>query len=88
MTFRERYNQEKVWHQKIILIELFHITMKARQPWGFRQTAKYFDISLGLVSENMRLAAAIHKDESLMNCPDRKTAAEKIGLKTGTRNDR
>lgn len=79
MTFKERYDNEPHWAKKIIILELFHLTQKTKKKWGYRDTAKYFGLSLGLVAENMKLAIEIHKDESLMECVSRNQAIIKSG---------
>lgn len=74
MTFRERYERSESWSEKVTIMELFHIQMKERQHWNMRKTAKYFDVSLALVGENIRLARAIHANEKVAELKDRKTA--------------
>lgn len=47
----------KNWRKKIYLMQHFHIRMKAsrRGAWKQGDTAKYFQVSNALVSENMKL---------------------------------
>ena len=56
MTYREKFNTCKSWKCKVQVLNLFHQYMCLRHKrWGMRQTAKYFNVSLGLVSENIEL---------------------------------
>lgn len=80
MTFIERYNSSKTWYEKVIVMELFHLTMCQRKDviWNISKTAEVFSVSNGLVSENLKLAHAIHKDESIMKIDTRTHALEKV----------
>lgn len=75
MTFLERYNSETTWHGKAMVMEIYHLTMCHRQKgWTITRTAEHFDVSIGLVSENLRLAHALHSYESLVKCETRQDA--------------
>lgn len=64
MTFLERYNQETTWQGKATVMGLYHLAMKQRhKSWTITLTAEYFGVSIGLVSENIQLADAMHKWE-------------------------
>ena len=79
MTFKERYEQETTWHGRVIVMELFHLAMRQREKgWTVTKTAEAFDCSIGLVSENLRLAHAIHGNEKLLNCESRQDALRKL----------
>lgn len=78
-SFKERYDKEKIWHKKVLVMEIFHLTMceKSKGHWPIRNTAKYFDVSIGLVSENLKLADAINHRVDLETL-SRKQALAKI----------
>ena len=80
MTFRERYIKEANWFNRVMIMEVFHLTMEHKEgrKWGIRQTAKYFNVSIGLVSENLKLARASHNSEEIQKCENRKVALAKL----------
>lgn len=56
-------------------MEIYHFAMRHREKeWKLIQTADYFDVSIGLVSENLQLALAIHTNEAILKCETRKAA--------------
>jgi hypothetical protein len=61
LTFKEKYNEPNLtWQQKAILIALYHTVMHERySTWTLRDTAIHFEVSIGLVSENIKLAKYI-----------------------------
>jgi hypothetical protein len=60
VTFKEKYNSGITWQEKAVLISLYHTAMCVKYPtWVIKDTASHFEISIGLVSENIRLAKAI-----------------------------
>lgn len=60
MTYKEALAKEKKWHRRAILINLYHQRMLLKSSkWTLRMTAKRLSISLGCVSENIRLANAL-----------------------------
>jgi len=66
ISFKEQFDGEKLWYKRVVIIELYYLAMRNKdKSWGVRETAKYFKISLGHVSENLKLAKALHKDPSL-----------------------
>lgn len=79
VTFKERYDQETTWHGKVIVMELFHLAMRQRQKWWtITKTAEAFNCSIGLVSENLRLAHAIHENEKILSCESRQEALRRL----------
>jgi len=79
MTFLERYQSEPTWHGKVYVMEIYHLTMTHNKPkWTISQTAGYFECSIGLVSENLKLGHAIHLDEKLLKCSSRQEALKKL----------
>jgi hypothetical protein len=78
MTFKERYNNTVTWHGKVIVMEIYHLAMCQRvKGWTITLTAEHFDVSIGLVSENLRLAQAINLDEKILKCESRQEALKK-----------
>lgn len=68
MTFKDRYNQCKTWHEKVLVMGLYHLTQKQRwgSYWNMTETAEYFEVSKGLVSENLKLYKFIDEDIRLI----------------------
>lgn len=84
MTFLEKYNEEKTWFGKVIVMEIYHLTMTHRlKNWTITATAEQFGCSTGLVSENLRLAQAIHFDSKVIEIPSRNEALRKIKVENG-----
>lgn len=72
MTLREKFEKCITWQDKVRYINLYHALMTFRKDkWNIRKTALYFGISIGLVSENLRLAE--HMDH-VKQCITRKEA--------------
>lgn len=79
MTFKQKYEECKDWRGKITVMEIYHLTMLHKvRGWTVNQTAKDFELSVGLVSENLRLAKEIHTNEKLLKCESRQEALKKI----------
>ena len=67
MTFKDRYNQCESWHEKVLVMGLYHLAQQNRyNEWTIRDTADYFDVSTGLVSENLRLYKEIDNNIKLI----------------------
>lgn len=84
MTFLERYNDEDTWYGRAAIMEIYHLTMCYRMKaidhnWTLMDTAKYFDCSIGLVSENLRLAQLIHTNSKVIEqCKSRQEALRRL----------
>jgi hypothetical protein len=79
MTFRERYIREPTWHGKVTIMEIYHLAMSQRERgWTITQTADHFLCSIGLVSENLKLAHAIHMNDKILKCESRQEALRKL----------
>lgn len=79
MTFLERYKTESNWAKRCIIMELYHLArITNNKNWTLTMTARDFDCSIGLVSENLKLANAIHKDEKLAEIELRMDALKRI----------
>lgn len=66
MTFTEALQKERRWYKRVIIINLYHKQMiLKKKKWGQRETAKKLSLSLGAVSEAIKLATAILDDNSL-----------------------
>jgi hypothetical protein len=76
LTFKEKYNEPNLtWQEKAVLISLYHTVMLMKYPtWTLMDTAVHFDVSIGLVSENIRLGRFIDTKDygpKLMKCETR-----------------
>lgn len=79
MTFLEKYYQVTTWYDKVLVMEIYHFAMVAREKkWPIINTAKYFRCSVGLVSENLRLAKAIHQTPTLIQVESRDKALKEL----------
>lgn len=67
MTFSDRYNQCKNWYEKVLVMGLYHTAQCKRNNdnWTVKDTAEYFDVSTGLVSENLKLHKNIDENIKL-----------------------
>lgn len=60
-------------------MEIFHLAMSnGANSWNITKTAEYFGVSIGLVSENLHLAKAMHSDDELRQCDSRTEALRKM----------
>lgn len=80
MTFKERLNSETSWSKKAMIIELFHYSMvlKKGSIWKMKHSAIALDISVGRLSEDLKIARMIKAVPGLENCRDRKQVLEVI----------
>lgn len=79
MTLFERYQSESTWQGKVLVMEIYHLAMIQRSKnWTLRDTATQFSCSIGLVSENLKLAGAIHTNEKLITYESRQEALRKL----------
>lgn len=77
--YYERYHKEDRWYNKVILLEVYHTSMSSKNPgWTIQRTADFFNVSIGLVSENLSLAEQVHKYPELMNCESRIKALKRM----------
>jgi len=82
MTFKERYGKETTWHGKAAVMEIFHLAMSQREKgWTITKTAEHFECSIGLVSENLRLAYATHTDDKILKCESRQLALKRLNAR-------
>jgi len=76
LTYRESYSSEKSWKRRVALIATFHGARLMRNPnWKLTDSAKYFGLSLGLISESLNLSK--HWDQ-IDSCKSRSEALRKI----------
>ena len=79
MTFVEKYHIADNWHDKVLIMSLFHTVMSSSDDsWTLSKTAKEFEVSIGLVSENLKLALAIDKNPKLLKIETRQDALKKL----------
>lgn len=75
MKFKDRYREARTWYSKVVVMELYHLTKTSKDPkWTITKTARYFNCSIGLTSENLRLASALHLNSELVLIPSRNDA--------------
>lgn len=87
MTFKEKYSSESTWYGKVMVMEIYHLAMRQRvNNWTITKTAEEFGCSIGLVSENLKLALAIHSNDAILKCETRQEALNKVnnGGRNGT----
>ena len=79
MTYKEFYNKTKNWDKRVLIIFLYHnkMILKHGKKWTIRLTARKLGLSIGAVSEGIRLAKAI-KDDKLNDCKTREEALIKV----------
>ena len=66
MTFLEALANEKRWHRRALIINLYHKShVLKKKKWTMRASAKKLNISLGQVSEAVKLAQALIENPSL-----------------------
>lgn len=67
-------------------MEIYHLAVLTKFPdWTIAKTADVFNVSIGLVSENLKLALAMHTDHNLHRCESRQQALKKVkGKMNGT----
>lgn len=78
-TFVERYYQAKTWHERALIMRVYHDLMvsqyKAKQlSWTIRMTAKILDRSSGYVSEDLRLADLVKRYPDILQAASREAA--------------
>lgn len=81
VTWLDRYNSSETWHEKCLIMALYHLTMRnnMKSSWTITNTAEYFNCSRGLVSENLKIAKAIDEDIIDLNkCLTRQSALDRI----------
>jgi len=60
-------------------MEIYHLAMSTRdKAWTISKTAQYFSSSIGLVSENLRLAQGLHTNSLLIKSPNRQEALKRL----------
>jgi hypothetical protein len=62
-----------------MIMEIYHFAMCHRvKEWTMTKTAEQFSCSVGLVSENIRIATAIHLNDNILKCETRADALKKV----------
>lgn len=89
LTFKDKYGQISMWQEKAVLISLYHTAMCMKfKNWNMQDTATHFGVSIGLVSENIRLAKYIDSKEDgskLMKIETREAGLKYIERRKFTR---
>ena len=77
MDYYKEYKEAKEWHRKVCIMHLFHTAQCMHDTnWTLNATAKFFDVSIGLVSENIRLAKQLDERPELMKASNRQEALD------------
>jgi len=75
MTFRKKFHKSSKWHERAAIVEIFHLRQShIEKKWTMQRTAKYFNVSLGFISESLKLARACYEDPTFINCANRQIA--------------
>ena len=75
-TFYKKYKSCKKWQNKARVIQLYHAYMVVKNgKFSMRDVASYFDLSLGTISEAIKLAENM---PFIKDCLTRKEALSKI----------
>lgn len=65
--YKEQYENAKSWQEKAALMYIFHtVTAMTSKHWHIKDTASHFNVSIGLVSENLRLCVEIDLGNKLV----------------------
>lgn len=70
-----------------MIMEIYHLAMCHNvKGWTLQGTAKEFECSIGLVSENLKLAQAMHLDARILTIESRQEALRRFtnGKSMGT----
>lgn len=78
LSFLDRYNQSKTWQERVMVMEIYYYATKDLPEFKLKWMARYFDVSIGLVSENLKLADAIHRDERFLKIESRNQALKEL----------
>ena len=72
MTFKDKYDASRNWKDRVKIIDLYHkIKIVKNKSWSIRLTAGYFDLSIGLICENLAIA---QRFDLVEDCATRKDA--------------
>ena len=68
-TYKEKYDSERTWFKKVLLLDSFHSLMiiKHGKSWTIYHTARSLEVSPALVSENLRIAEALRNGAEFRN---------------------
>lgn len=86
MTFKEKYDSVEDWYKKSIVMNMYHTIMEQKiKDWTISDTAHYFGCSIGLVSENLKIAKSIETDKNhdLEKMKTRREALRYIEVRNG-----
>ena len=78
---KQPYENCKTWQDKCLYIAIYHHFMCLKHAhWKVSNTASHFKLSIGLISENLRLAKEMDGDkgEKIMNCKTREEGLKLI----------
>ncbi len=62
MTYKEKYDSEKDWRRKVLILDSFHCIMLTKhEDWKLINTATSMNISQSTVSEDLRVAELLRE---------------------------
>lgn len=66
IPYKLKYLNEHNWQTKALIISLYHLLMCNKYPyaWNIQRTSIYFGISIGLVSEDLRIGKELNNGNS------------------------
>lgn len=78
MTHKEKFHRSTDWKERVLTVEFFHLLMLSKHTkWTVKSTAEYFNVSMALVSENLKIAHAL--GEGLLDgCTSRVKALKEL----------
>jgi hypothetical protein len=75
----QQYRSDDRWYGKVLVMSIFHTTMSFKdRTWTLTRTAQYFEVSVALVSENLKLANELDKNRDFINCKSRQEALNRL----------
>lgn len=78
VDYLAEYTNTKSWVRKAIIMNLLHSDRKLQGKWSITLSAQFFSVSIGLVSENLRLAKFFDSRPELMKMESRQQALTAI----------
>lgn len=72
------FKRTQIWHRKVLIIDIVHTTSQLKnEKWTMKDTAKLLGVSTALISEDLKLANEIRRDDSLLKL-SRNSALKRI----------
>lgn len=79
VDYRAFYEHQDSWQKKVIAMEVFHLfKCQFTKDWTIEKTAKELGLSVGLVSENLRIADRGHLNPKIFDYKTRQEALKHV----------